>query len=156
MLLRLIVVFSFVVGAATRSLAQERSDLTIKSGDTTHSFSIEMADTPELIEQGLMERTELAADAGMLFNFGAPTQTAMWMKNTPLALDMLFIDASGKVVAIAHNTVPNSERRIGTGSPVKAVLELNAGTAKGLGIKPGASIHHSIFANEIDAIEAGE
>lgn len=156
MALRFIFIATLLVGVAINATAQESTDLTIKSGESTHQFSIEIADTPELIERGLMERVELASDAGMLFDFGPPTEATMWMKNTPLSLDMLFVDASGEVIAIAHNASPNSERKIGAGAPVKAVLELNGGTAKGLDIQPGAVLHHRLFGNEEGAAEAGE
>ena len=142
---------------AGQALSQETSALVIDAGDAgSHTFTVELADTPELIEQGLMERDVLAADAGMLFDFGAATQTSMWMKNTPLSLDMLFLNARGKVVAIARDTAPGSERRISVGTPVRAVLELNAGTAETLKIAPGATVRHALFDNEIIAATEGE
>ena len=140
--------FLFAVGA----LAQPTSTLVIDAGEAgTHNFVIEIADTPELIERGLMERETLAADAGVLFDYSEPRDVSMWMKDTPLSLDMLFIDASGKVVAIARNTVPQSERKISAGTPVRAVLELNAGTSKALNIEPGSLVRHALFDTEGDA-----
>lgn len=134
---------------AGSALAQTASTLVIDAGEAgTHDFAIEIVDTPELIERGLMDRETLAEDAGMLFDFGAVRDTSMWMKDTPLSLDMLFIDASGKVIAIAHNAEPQSERRISPGAPVRAVLELNAGTSKTLGIAPGALVRHALFESE--------
>src|SRR3546814_16503275 len=84
-----------------------------------------------------MFRRQMAADAGMLFLFGGSKVRAMWMKNTLIPLDMLFIDETGKIVRIEERTVPHSERAIVSGGPVSAVLELNAGTASRLSIKPG-------------------
>jgi len=142
---------------AGQAFSQETSTLVIDAGDAgSHTFAIELADTPEKIEQGLMERDALAADAGMLFDFGAMTQTSMWMKNTPLYLDMFFLNAQGKVVAIAHDTAPESERRISVGTPIRAVLEVNSGTAKALNIMPGAIVRHALFDNEIIAATQGE
>jgi len=142
---------------AGQAWSQETSTLVIDVGDAgSHTFTVELADTPEKIEQGLMERESLAADAGMLFDFGAVTQTSMWMKNTPLSLDMLFLNDSGKIVAIARNAAPGSERRISVGTPVRAVLEVNAGTAKTLNIAPGAIVRHALFDNEIIAATQGE
>src|SRR3546814_5004902 len=88
----------------------------------------------------------MAADAGMLFLFGGSKVRAMWMKNTLIPLDMLFIDETGKIVRIEERTVPHSERAIVSGGPVSAVLELNAGTASRLSIKPGDRVRHPAFA----------
>ena len=82
---------------------------------------------------------------GMLFDFQTPQPVAFWMKNTPLPLDMLFIDAMGTVVRIAANTVPFSETPVPSEQPIRAVLEVNAGTAQQLGIRPGAKVRHAIF-----------
>ena len=86
---------------------------------------------------GLMFRTELAPDAGMLFVFDTVGPMTMWMKNTYISLDMLFVAADGRISRIARNTTPFSERMIASGGPVRAVLELRGGTASKLGIKPG-------------------
>jgi len=110
-----------------------------------HDFQIELAETPDQRAQGLMFRRELAADAGMLFLFGNSDVRAMWMKNTLIPLDMLFIDETGKIVRIEQRTVPHSERTIVSGGPVSAVLELNAGTASRLVIKPGDWVRHPAF-----------
>jgi len=140
------------------AFAQTNSTLEIEGedGTTTHAFNIEIVDTPELLERGLMERETLDASSGMLFDYGVSTEVSMWMKNTPLSLDMLFINESGHVVAIARNTVPQSERRLSPGSRVRAVLELNAGTTKSLNIEPGALVRHSLFGSEKPAPIEGE
>jgi uncharacterized membrane protein (UPF0127 family) len=111
----------------------------------SHHFTVEIADTPDERETGLMNREQLAADAGMLFDFKAPEDVAFWMKNTLIPLDMLFIDQSGHIVNIAERTVPNSLVPIGSVKPVRAVLEVNGGTAARLGIKPGDKILEAIF-----------
>ena len=111
----------------------------------THSFTVEVAETPEQRSQGLMFRRQLAADAGMLFLFGNSEEHAMWMKNTLIPLDMLFIDETGKIVRIEQRTVPHSLRAIVSGGPVSAVLELNAGTASRLAIEPGDRVRYPAF-----------
>lgn len=125
----------------------ETGPLSIQSGDEVHAFTVELANDPEEITTGLMDRTELAADAGMLFDFGQPREANMWMKNTLISLDMLFLDTDGKVLAIARDTVPGSLRRINPGVPVKGVLELAGGRAAELGIEPGDVVQHEIFGN---------
>lgn len=125
----------------------ETGPLSIQSGDEVHAFTVELANDPEEITTGLMERAELAPDAGMLFDFGVPREANMWMKNTLISLDMLFLDSDGKVLAIARETVPGSLRRINPGVPVKGVLELAGGRADELGIEPGDVVRHEIFGN---------
>ena len=94
-----------------------------------------------------MFRRELAPDAGMLFDFKEVEPVAMWMKDTYLPLDMLFIARDGRIVHIAERTVPFSLATISSGEPVLAVLELNSGTASRLKIKPGDRVIHPIFGN---------
>jgi hypothetical protein len=145
--------FVFVTFAALAFLAQlafaqlATGPLTVKSDDASHKFTVEVANTPEAITQGLMFRESLGADAGMLFDFGQVRPASMWMKNTLIPLDMLFIDADGQVIAIARNTVPGSLRSLGPGVPVRAVLEIGGGRAKALGITPGDTVQHPIFGN---------
>lgn len=117
----------------------------VDTGDSTHIFNVEIAQTPEAISEGLMFRTELAPDAGMLFDFGGERQASMWMKNTLIPLDMLFVDGSGTVVSIARNAAPGSLRSLGPGIPVRGVLEIPGGRAKALGIEPGDKVVHPIF-----------
>lgn len=92
-----------------------------------------------------MGRRELAPDAGMLFDYRAPAQVTMWMKNTPLSLDMIFIGEDGRVVRVAERTEPFSEALIPSFVEVRAVLEVGAGTAQRLGISPGTRFEHPIF-----------
>ncbi|MEC8676191.1 MAG: DUF192 domain-containing protein [Pseudomonadota bacterium] len=110
---------------------------TIDSGAARHHFQIELAITADQRARGLMGRRDLAPDGGMLFIFPAVARQVMWMKNTPLPLDMLFLDADGRIVRIVERTVPFSTAHISSRRPVKAVLELRGGTAGRLGLKVG-------------------
>ncbi len=139
--------FALVLSAPAALAELETSPLTIESTNGAHAFTVEIADDPEEITTGLMFRESMDADAGMLFDFGQPRETAMWMKNTLIPLDMLFMDPQGKIIAIARQTVPESERTVSPGVPVKSVLELNGGRAAELGIEPGDEVVHPIFGN---------
>ena len=121
--------------------------LTILSDDATHEFTVEVADDREEISFGLMERESMDADKGMLFDFDPPREPAMFMKNTLITLDMLFINDDGGIAMIARNTVPGSLRTISPGVPVRAVLELNGGLAADLNIQPGDVVQHPLFGN---------
>lgn len=123
----------------------ETSGLVIVSAHARHRFTVELAETPEQLEQGLMFRPSLAPDAGMLFDFKAPTVATMWMRNTLIPLDMLFVDAAGTILAIRARAIPGSDAIISAGVPVRAVLELNGGTAERLGIAAGDRVLHPIF-----------
>jgi uncharacterized membrane protein (UPF0127 family) len=124
--------------------------LTIENGDEVHAFTVEVADDNEEIAFGLMDRESMDADKGMLFEFAQPREPAMFMKNTLISLDMLFIATDGTIEMIARDTVPGSLRTISPGVPVKSVLELNAGRAAALDIQPGDVVKHPIFGN-VDA-----
>lgn len=106
---------------------------------------VELALSAAERSQGLQGRKKLAADAGMLFDFGATQPVAMWMKNTYVALDMLFIDDTGFVVHLIENTIPLSETLLEPNVPVRAVLELAAGSARRLGVRPGDRVRHPMF-----------
>ena len=125
----------------------EVTPLTIVSGDAVHAFSVEVANDSEEIGYGLMDRESMDADKGMLFDFNPPREPAMYMKNTLISLDMLFIADDGTIEMIARNTVPGSLRTISPGVPVRAVLELNGGQAADLDIQPGDMVQHPIFGN---------
>jgi len=109
------------------------------------TFQAEIADTPELRERGLMFRHRLPEDRGMLFNWGSVGDVAMWMKNTYVSLDMVFIAKDGKVVNVAERTEPFSETIIRSDGPVAGVLEVAAGTAERIGLKPGDTVSHAMF-----------
>lgn len=142
--------FAIVFSAASVAGADpmDVTSLSIQSGETLHAFSVEIADDAEETATGLMNREAMDADKGMLFDFGGPYTPNMFMRNTLISLDILFIDASGEIVMIAQHAAPGSERRLSPGSPVRAVLELNGGRTSALGIKPGHVVRHTLFGNE--------
>lgn len=121
------------------------ASLTIVTASDRYKFAVEVATTPAQLEQGLMFRRHLAANAGMIFDFGTPQMATMWMKNTLIPLDMLFVDAKGRVVNIHQRAVPGSLEPLGATAPVRAVIELNGGTAARLAIKPGDRVLFPIF-----------
>ncbi|HEY4943525.1 MAG TPA: DUF192 domain-containing protein [Rhizomicrobium sp.] len=109
------------------------------------SFTVEIAADSASQERGLMYRRDLPRDQGMLFDFHQQERVSFWMKNTPLPLDMLFIRADGTVSSVAPNAVPYSSDFIYATEPVQAVLEINGGEARALGIQPGDRVHSVIF-----------
>lgn len=119
--------------------------LSIVSGDKRHAFQVEVMRTGEQRARGLMHRRYMPADRGMLFDFARVEPVAMWMENTFIPLDMLFIRADGTIARIAENTEPLSQRTIPSGEPVLSVLEINGGVSKTLGIKPGDRVEHALF-----------
>lgn len=125
----------------------EVTPLTIVTSDAAHTFTVEVANDRDEISFGLMDRESMDADKGMLFDFNPPREPGMYMKNTLIPLDMLFIAEDGYVEMIARNTVPGSLRTISPGIPVRAVLELNGGLAAELGILPGDTVQHPLFGN---------
>lgn len=110
-----------------------------------HGFLVEVMRTDEERARGLMFRRHLPADRGMLFDFKRVEPVSMWMQNTYLSLDMLFIRPDGTIATIATHTEPLSTRVIPSGEPVLSVLEVNAGTTERLGIKPGDRVEHALF-----------
>ena len=116
----------------------ESGGLAIVTGAGRHEFNVELALTPEQRGQGLMYRREMASDAGMLFDFGPRYgRASMWMKNTFIPLDMLFIKSDGEIESIAERTTPHSLEAVSSRGSVRYVLELNGGTAARLNIRPG-------------------
>ena len=114
-------------------------------GKTDIILTVEIADTDEKRARGLMYRTNMQNDEGMLFLFPVNRRISMWMANTPQSLDMLFIDEKGKITQIVGDTVPFSREEIRSDQNVKGVLELKAGTSKREGIKVGDIVKHSFF-----------
>ncbi len=117
----------------------------IETANGSFKFTAEIADEPAEREKGLMFREEMLPTHGMLFDFGVTQQVIMWMENTPLALDMVFLQEDGQVVSVAENTVPFSRDYIFSGVPVRFVLELNAGVASRIGLEAGHKVLHPIF-----------
>ena len=138
----LVALLLFVLASAIAFSATFSTEpLTIRKADgTTAAFTVELAISAEQRAQGLMNRKEMAADHGMLFDFGLTRRVAMWMKNTYLPLDMLFIRQDGTIARVAADTVPQSEAIVDSREPVHFVLELNGGTAARLGIAPGDKV----------------
>lgn len=120
--------------------------LTIATQGGPRRFSVEVMRDDAGRSRGLMFRRHMAPDHGMLFDFERSEPVTMWMKNTYLPLDMVFIREDGTVARVAADTEPLSTAIIPSNGPVLAVLELNAGTAAKLGIKPGDRVEHPMFA----------
>lgn len=135
----LLLVLLAVLACAAPARAQP---LIIHAGGSTYKFEVELATTPAEREQGLMFRKTLAPNAGMLFLYPDEQQVAFWMKNTLIPLDMLFLKADGSIARIAHDAVPLDETPIPSNADVKAVLEVNGGTATSLGIKEGDKVDY--------------
>jgi uncharacterized protein len=119
--------------------------LLIVTASGTHEFSVEVVRSGPQRERGLMFRRFLPQEHGMLFGFATERPVMMWMKNTYLPLDMIFIGRAGKVVGLAENTEPLSEKIIPSGAPAYAVLEVTAGTAARIGLRIGDSVRHPLF-----------
>lgn len=143
---RLFLVFTLLIlASACLRPAEAQSKLpvetiTIDTKSGPHSFTMEIAADDESRERGLMYRTAMAPDAGMLFDFHTPQMVAFWMENTVLPLDMLFVRADGTIARIKANATPYSRENIPSGEPVQLVIELNAGRAAALGIVEGARV----------------
>jgi uncharacterized protein len=131
-------------GAANSSAATARTipvTVTTAAG-TRHVFNVEVARTSAEQERGLMYRTDIGKDGGMIFipypaDGGPPREASFWMKNTPTSLDIIFIRPDGTIATIAENTVPFSESSVPSGEPVSAVLEILGGRSAELGIAGG-------------------
>jgi len=119
--------------------------LVISTAQGARSFEVEVMRTDEERARGLMFRRYMPADRGMLFDFKETQPVMMWMKDTFIPLDMLFIRKDGSIARIAENTEPHSTRTIASGEPVLAVLEINGGVAAKLGIKAGDRVQHPLF-----------
>lgn len=137
-----------LVGAALSAAparAQELEKLEFVTRSGVHAFSVEVMRTPDQQARGLMFRRYLPDDRGMLFAFKRNEPIFMWMKNTYIPLDMVFIDRKGVVVSIARDTEPFSEKTIGSGGPAWAVVELNAGAAARMDLSAGDKVRHPLF-----------
>jgi len=140
--LAVMTVFSAPVGAV--SFETDRLAIETPSGDL-HEFTVELAVNDQQRARGLMYRREMAGDHGMLFLYDRVGLHSMWMANTYIPLDMLFIKPDGEVVHIAERTVPQSRRPISSDKRVKAVLELRGGTVDRLDIPVGSTVRHKAF-----------
>ena len=119
-------------------------DLKVTTDDTAHAFRVELADTDQAQARGLMFRTEMGENEGMLFPSGTPQVRSFWMRNTPLSLDIIFIGPDNRILNIAANTEPYSLESVYSDGPASAVLELVAGRASELGIEPGNLVEYRL------------
>ncbi len=150
---RILLIWLFAMLASAASCAPTKSGVAAKAGELVilsasgeHRFEIELADTDEERAIGLMYRTSMPENAGMLFDFGPESVVhSMWMKNTLIPLDMAFIAEDGRIVKIAANTTPRSLTSISSGEPVLAVFEVNGGRLETLGVNAGDIVRHPIF-----------
>ncbi|RYD53758.1 MAG: DUF192 domain-containing protein [Sphingomonadales bacterium] len=131
--------------SATADQAAAKVTVTVQTAAGARVFNVDVARTSEEQERGLMYRTNIPADGGMIFTpypagGGGPREASFWMKNTPSPLDIIFIRPDGTIAAIAENTVPFSEQPVKSREPVNAVLEINGGKAAELGITPGDKV----------------
>lgn len=140
-----ILIFAFPVISLAAQLQTDSERLVIETRNGPVTFSVELALTADDRATGLMNRQSMPADHGMLFRFDQTRQVLMWMKNTPLPLDMIFIDADGVIARIAEDTTPFSETIIPSVAPVRYVLELNGGTAAQRGIAAGDKVRHRVI-----------
>ncbi len=130
-------------GPLARAASFQPLEIATKNG--VQVFSVELATTEKEKETGLMYRKELADGKGMLFDFTPEQEVSMWMKNTYISLDMIFIRSDGRILRIAENTEPLSTRIIPSNGLARAVLEVPAGTAQKYGIQPGDRVAHPLF-----------
>ena len=120
-----------------------RADAVDLRGDFgTVRFDVELALTPAEQSRGLMFRESLPRFAGMLFVYDRPRPLTFWMRNTLIPLDIIFLDESGRVLRVHENAVPGDETTIPSGGDARAVLEINGGLARQLGLEPGVELRH--------------
>ncbi len=136
-----------VVAAPQAAFAQSPAlePVTLVTSTGRHVFQSEVMRTPDERARGLMFRRHLPQDRGMLFDFKEVAPVSMWMQNTYIPLDMVFIRPDGTVARVAERTEPLSTRTIPSGEPVLAVLEVNAGVAERIGLKAGDRVEHPLF-----------
>lgn len=127
------------------------SEVHLRGDWGTARFTIELADEPDEQAQGLMHRESMPRSSGMLFAYPTPRPTRFWMRNTLIALDMIFIDQSGVVQKVHPNARPLDETPIFGGNEIQYVLEVNAGLSERLGIGPGTQLRHPVIDSELAA-----
>ena len=149
-------VFATLTAAAGATPVCDPDQIEILAGPGSRTFAIEIADDPDEQSRGLMFRPALPADAGMLFIFEPPRPANFWMRNTMIALDMIFIDDTGRIESIAERADPYSERVSSSQGDVRAVLEINGGLARALGIGPGDQVIHPAFQDAPEGLRCGD
>jgi uncharacterized membrane protein (UPF0127 family) len=146
-----LILFLAVPAAAAPARAQEavtfdRTELAIvTAGGARHVFKVEWAKSDVQKARGLMYRKSLPLDQGMLLDYNPPQPASIWMRNTLIGLDIVFIRADGTIESIFLGAKPHDETSMPSKGNVRAVLELNAGVARLLGIQPGDKVEHAIF-----------
>jgi len=145
MIQRLFICTLLMVAPLALAAELPRDVVLVEAGASQYRFEVEVADDPTERAEGLMHRTSLADNAGMLFIYPKPQPVEFWMKNTPLSLDIVFVRQDGTIARIAENTVPMSEELIPSGEPVRAVLEVKGGTMRQLGIAAGDRVHNASY-----------
>lgn len=136
--------------SAPLAACSDEGKVVLHTASGAHSFNVELVDTPETRAQGLMFRQELAADAGMLFDFQQEREVSFWMRNTFIPLDMIFVGADGVVKTIHVNARPQDPTSIPSEVPVQFVLEIPGGRSVELGLKPGDTMEHDRVADPRD------
>jgi uncharacterized membrane protein (UPF0127 family) len=128
--------------------ALPKSELSIETADGPLAFTVELADEPQEIQTGMMFRHSIGEMEGMLLDMGRPRVALIWMRNTLIPLDIIFIDESGRIIDIAANATPLSEDLLSSGRQARGVLEIGGGRATELGIENGNLVRHAIFGND--------
>ena len=137
--------FSFAQSIPSAMDFGPRETLTIVSNSKPIAFDIEVADNQAELSRGMMFRDVVPNNTGMLFKFGDPLIASIWMKNTSVFLDVIFVRADGRILKIEHSAKPYSLRSMTSEAPVTAVFEIGGGQANALGIRPGDVVQHSYF-----------
>jgi len=152
--LTLILTFFFIAGSAFAQTSKndvvnfgEPQPLKIVTEDGEHDFMVEEAKTLAQQARGMMFRETMEADTGMIFEFDEPKVATIWMKNTSIPLDILFVRSNGKILKIEHSHKPYTLRSASSEAPVAAVVELKGGESKARGIRPGDTVQHPFFGN---------
>ena len=149
-LAKLFLLLLLVIGCTKEPEPKPTTPLLIKTSNGDARFAVEIATTPDDLQQGLMHRSTLAFNSGMIFNIYPVRPTAMWMKNTKIPLDMIFVAPDGTVSMIKENAQPMSEDLIISRDPVRAVIELNAGQVRRNQIKIGDKVTHMLLNGILD------
>lgn len=135
----------FLAWAVAAAAACSEGVVELRGSGGMSRFAVEVARTDGEKAQGLMNRQHLPSSAGMLFLYDPPQPASFWMKNTLIPLDMIFADAKGVVTRVHEKAIPGDLRAIDGGNGVAAVLEINGGLARRLGIQPGSQMRHPFF-----------
>jgi len=149
-IIKLFLILLVISACSKEAEMKPTSPLIIKTTNGDVRYMVEVATTPDDMQTGLMHRTNLGFTGGMLFNINPTRPVAMWMKNTKIPLDMLFVGPDTSIIMIKENAAPMSEEHIICEEPVRAVIEINAGQAKRHGIKVGDKVVHMILNQMVD------